>query len=505
MCVKPHTASAYSAFFSGVRIAITGALVALTTVTAMRSATTPWRPPHSRQVLSAASQMEPKEAKVAQDALLKQFMPPAGPNRPPIVKPPSKPQPKPADREANPAVRNARDLCDYAYKIMDDIYKDYDGSLAKWDTAFGEVLAAVAIANDMRDATLKAVEGERAQDAARAAFINNLVFSLLTVGVMAYVGEFVKAGLPKLQLGSKQYTLVNDKSFWVDSIKNDTYFAARVVSQKVLVSKLPFEFTQFQASVFGTIAKDAGNRLIPLAFPKPPEMVPYRIDSPGGIESLRQDFNKNVKESKGLVLAEFKKVQQWLNQESEFGEAWLAYTGGSKEVARSQIVVHIETLRNDWAKKWDFFGKTPSSLSRMPLAELYERAWWATYIIKALTFFPYNKEMTPESEGFETISQLGRGDRKLLERAIVDRLRQLNVVFAETAAGRVEQGKRTSTGAPQPEVTIGGAIEKDEAGEALAAYRWAKNYVEKAAKEAEFKHFPPAKERQLESLRAARY
>lgn len=436
---------------------------------------------------------------MAEDALLKQFMPPAGPAS--SAKPQPKAQQKPADRESDPAIRNARDLCDYAYRIMDDIYKDYEGALGKWETAFGEVLAAVAIANDMRDRTMKAVTEERAQDAAKAAFINNLVFSLLTMGAMAYVGEFVKLGLPKLQIGKGKTDLVDD--FKTPSV--ELYLAEKILVTNKVVLSTPFQFTQFQASVFGEIAKDAGNRFLPMAFPKPPEMVPYRIDSSGGLESLRQDFNKNVKESKGLVLGEFKKVQQWLNQESEFGEAWLAFSGGSKEQARSSIVRHIETLRNDWAKKWQFFGKTPFVISRGPLAELYERAWWATYVVKALTFFPYNKEMTPESEHFETISQLGRGDRKLLERAIVDRLRELNVVFAETQSGLLAQSQKALQGAPTPEVSIGGAIEKDEADEALSAYRWAKSYVAKASAEAAFKYFPPAQVRTLESLRAARY
>ena len=431
------------------------------------------------------------------DALLKQFMPPAGPFPAPNAKSQPKPRQKPFDRDSNPADH----LCDYAYKIMDDIYKDYEGSLVKWETAFGEVLAAVAIANDMRDRTMKLVEGERAQDAARAAFINNLVFSLLTMGAMAYVGEFVKAGLPKLQIG-------NGKTDLVDAFKSpsvETYLAEKVLVTNKVVLSTPFQFTRMQASVFGEIAKDAGNRALPLAFPKPPEIVPYRIDSMGGLESLRQDLEKNLKGSKGLVLGEFKKVQQWLNQETEFGEAWLAFSCGSKEQARSNIVRHIETLRNDWAKKWEFFGKAPFDISRAPLAELYERAWWATYVIKALTFFPYNKEMTPESEHFATISQLGRGNRKLLERAIVDRLRELNVVLADTESGMVGQMLRVSTGAPTPEVSVEGAIDKEDAGEALVTYRWAKSYVAKASKEAAFKYFPPATVRPLEPLRAARY
>jgi hypothetical protein len=432
------------------------------------------------------------------DALLKLFMPPDTPQTKKPQAKSSKQPPKPADRESDPAVRRARDLCDYAYKIIDDIYKDYEKQLAEWEKQFGEVLAALAIAVDERDKTLHNVDKERAQDAAKVAFVNNLVFSLLTVGSMAYLGEFVKAGLPKLQLGKAKYD-------FVDAFQYDMYLAEKVlVTNKVLV-KSPIQFNDFQAGVFGDIVKDSGSLLIPLTFPKPPDLVSYRVDSPGGLESLRSDFNGNVKDSKKLVLGEFKKVQQWLNQESEFGEAWSAHTGGSIELARTQIVRHIEKMRDSWASKWEFFGKTPIAVSRLLLADLYERAWWATYIIKALTFFPYGKEMTPESEHFRTLAPLGRGGRKLIERAIVERLRKLNVVWAESHTGMIEQQRRAGQGSPIPEVSVDGAIENEDADEALAAYRWAKSYLQKAPAEAAGKVFPPAVTRKLEPLKAARY
>jgi hypothetical protein len=437
---------------------------------------------------------------MADDPLLKLFMPSDTPQTKKPQAKSSKQPAKPADREADPAVRRARDLCDYAYKIMDDIYKDYEKQLVEWEKQFGEILAAVAIANDQRDKTLGAVNEERAQDAARAAFLNNLVFSLLTVGSMAYLGEFVKAGLPKVQIGKSKYD-------FADSFQYDMYLAERVlVTNKVLV-KSPVQFNEFQANVFGDIVKDSGGAFIPLTFPKPPETVPYRVDSPGGLESLRADFNGNVKDSKKLVLGEFKNVQQWLNQESEFGEAWSAYAGGSIELARTEIVIHIEKLRDNWAKKWEIFGKTPIVVSRHLTAELFERAWWATYIIKALTVFPYGKEVTPESNDhhmWESL-QLGARQGKLVHTAIVDRLRRLNVVWADSHTGMTEQGQRASRGSPMPEISIDGAIEGDEPGEALAAYRWAKSYVQKASAEAAGKFFPPATPRKLEPLRAARY
>jgi hypothetical protein len=352
---------------------------------------------------------------------------------------------------------------------------------------------------------MQAVKDERAQDAAKAAFINNLVFSLITVGAMSYLGEFVKAGLPKAQFGKQTSAIVDDKTLWVDTFKNDSYFAQKITTQKAVVTKSPFQFNQFQANVFGDVLKDSGHAIAALNFPKPPDAVKYNIDSKSGLDSLRADIKKNVEGSTQLVVKTFKDIQQWLNQKPEFGEAWLAYANGNKEVARDGILHNIETQRNKWAKDWEFFGRTPMDISRPLLADFYERAWWATYILKVLTFFPYNKEMNPEDPHYRTISQLGRGNRKLLEKAIVDRLRDLNVVFAETSKGRVAQLEKADQGSPVPEINIGGAIEANEAGEALLAYKWARQYVAQASKVAEIKYFPPSRKRDLEPLKRGRY
>lgn len=449
------------------------------------------------------------------DPLLKLFMPPAATQAQPQqngtqhkngTQQRNGGQQSKQKQDAQAALRDARELCDYAWKTLEDIKKDYDQAISKWETQFGEVLAAVGVANDERDKTIQRVKDERARDAAKAAFINNLVFSLLTVGAMSYLGEFVKAGLPKMQFGKQTSAIVDDKTFWVDKFKNDSYFTAKITTQKAVVTKSPFQFNQFQANVFGDIAKDSGHAIAALNFPKPPEAVPYSIDSYGGLESLRADITNNIEGSKQIVIKTFKDIQQWLNQVPEFGEAWLAYANGNKEVARDRILRHIETQRGKWATEWEFFGRTPMDISRPLLAEFYERAWWATYIIKVLTFFPNNKEMNPESPYYRTISQIGRGGRKLLEKAIVDRLRDLNVVFAETERGVVAQiHKVNHQGSPVPEINIGGAIEGDEANEALVAYKWATHYVAQASKVAEIKYFPPSRKRDLDALKRVRY
>jgi hypothetical protein len=88
------------------------------------------------------------------DPLLKQFMPssPAPPK--PRTKATSA-NPQTADREADPAIRRARELCDYADKILEDIYKDYEIQIADWETQFGEVLTALNTAVENRRITLE--------------------------------------------------------------------------------------------------------------------------------------------------------------------------------------------------------------------------------------------------------------------------------------------------------------------------------------------------------------
>lgn len=458
---------------------------------------------------------------MANDPLLKTFLPatPAPPAPPPpggaakaAGQPPAPARTgasasAPPDREADPKVRRARDLCDYGYKILDDIYKDYQLQIGGWKNQFGEIISALFTAAERRDQTLQAAQKERERDAAEEAFVVNLIFSLATMGSMAFLGEFVKASLPNVKLGSLK-TDFADKWNVVGAWERNAYVISKVLQVETVVLKTPIEFTKFQTGLFGTLLKDTGNKLIPLAFPSPPapRAAPPPVTTKAGIESIRTDFEKMMTDSAALVLGQIKKVQQWMNQESEFGEAWLADSKGNMEIARASVLRHMQGLRDDWAKNWEFFGKSPAAVPRALLAEQYERAWWATHVIDALTIFPYGKIMNPEDQGWETIFPLGRGRRKILEGAIVSRLRELNIVFAETQSGLIQQMQDASKqGVPVPEVYIDGAVDWDDYGEAVAAYKWAKAFLNRAPGETTGKFFPAARTRQLEPLRAAQY
>src|SRR4051794_15564554 len=71
-----------------------------------------------------------------------------------------------SDREADPNIQRARRLGDYAWKVIDQIAKDYNKQIGTWNTAFKEVLAAFATAIQNRDKTFERAKDEREREAA---------------------------------------------------------------------------------------------------------------------------------------------------------------------------------------------------------------------------------------------------------------------------------------------------------------------------------------------------
>jgi hypothetical protein len=106
---------------------------------------------------------------------------------------------------------------------------------------------------------------------------------------MAFLGGFVKVTLTKATLGTTQTKWV-EAAQWLDGFKKDKYWSVNVTTQRLVTTKTPFQFTEFQAAVFGDFAKDMGGQFIPLAYPKPPEAASYQVDSQAGVENLRADF-----------------------------------------------------------------------------------------------------------------------------------------------------------------------------------------------------------------------
>jgi hypothetical protein len=413
---------------------------------------------------------------------------------------PATPHKASRDREADPRVKRDRALGDYGWKLLEAIDKDYQKQITVWKDAFADVVAAYATAVDMRNKTFEEAKEERERDAARAAF----VFSLVTGGAMVFLGAWVQyAVIPKFTV-SKYNLKFSD---WEN-------FGTKVTTAR---------FSNMQASMFGGITKEVGGKLIPLAFPKP-KAIPYPMDLPSVGFNLTADFGKLVDESSAVVRDQLSEAQTWMNESTEFGEAWAAYTGGNAERARTQIRLHFDKLRQEWANNWEFFGKTPKQSVRKLVADQYERGLWAAYIInlfdqavEALRNDPRFKAMVERLKGreLELLEALeddpglpqGLGDmhvaekyyhKKWVEAAIVNRLKELNVVVAETDRGKLDQTTRVHEGSPTPEAHIKGAVNRGHDIEEI--YGWADFFLMGAADESAYKFFPPAKPRTLAPL-----
>src|SRR5262249_53138900 len=120
-----------------------------------------------------------------------------------------------------------------------------------------------------------------------------------------------------------------------------------------------------------------------LKFPTPKQAT-YQLDSWSGVESLRGDFDKIVAGSAAIVLGQFRAAQTWMNEDTEFGEAWLNYSLDSGGRARNEIRLHIEKQRQGWANQWEFFGKTPNLIEWQRLAHQYERGLWAGHVLAVI-------------------------------------------------------------------------------------------------------------------------
>ncbi|WP_274626690.1 hypothetical protein [Arvimicrobium flavum] len=354
------------------------------------------------------------------------FMPPDIPygGFPVRVVPPGAIKPPPsttASRERENAL--AKD----AIFLLEQVAKDYARQVDRvWKPEFNNVVAAFATAVERRNNTLKIAEAERQAQANFNAFI----FSLLTAGAMRFVGAYV------------QYA-------FVPSFKVPVSYKWDMSKGVSVVPKLQIEygerFSKLQQSAFGGIAQDIGNRAATLIFPKP-KQAEYELASWSGVFNLQTDLMKSVDDAAKVVLDRISGWQTWMNNEPEFGAAWMRIADGNMETARALVRSRIEERRKDWAGKWEFFGKSPVAVSRNLLADHYERSLWAGYL------------------GFQLANTMFFDN--VAEKSVVNRLKDLNVVFAETDQGKLDQANRMIEGAPRPSMRISGAIDDiDEWGE----------------------------------------
>jgi hypothetical protein len=409
------------------------------------------------------------------------FLPPGAQSR---NVPPSRPG---YDREANPRVQKDHTLGDYGFHLIEIIGDDYNKQIGKWTIAFKEITAAYGTAVGQRAQTFVKAKEERDADAATDA----LIFSLVVGGAMAILGAWVTASLvPGFKIKAFE-----DK--WVNGVYS--------------FSSSKDRFSALQAAAFGGMATDAGGKIATLAFPSP-KQTSYPMDQPSVTANLDADFSKLIDDSAELVRQQMTDAKTWMNQGTEFGETWLAHAKGNVDQARLQIRLHFDMLRRQWAEGWKFFGTTPRGIARGHLAEQFERALWAGYIVSltdeaakaARKDENYLRQRMSPAE-FASISKRSdvellaalEGDdsvdyhhRKLIEAAIIDRLKELNVVIADTQSDLVSQATRMGGGSPTPTVSIRGAVNRSY--DVRAIYGWATSYLRMAKPQSEQLFFPPA-------------
>jgi hypothetical protein len=408
------------------------------------------------------------------------FLPPGAPAKPDAF--PSRPG---QDREANPRVQKDRALGDYGFKLVEIISDDYKKQIGKWTQAFKEITAAYATAVGQRAKTFAAAHEERAADAAADA----LFFSLVVGGAMTILGAWVTVMLPRIKV--KDF-----EDEWVGGAYSVTG---------------PQTFSALQAAAFGGITTDAGGKLAALAFPGAPKAA-YPMDQPSIAANLDADFGRLIRDSADLVLQQMTDAKTWMNEGTEFGDTWLANAKGNVEQARVQIRVHFDKLRKHWAEGWKFFGATPQGIARALLAEQFERTLWAGYVATLIggaakaarkdedylrqRMSPAEFASVAKRSDVELLAAL-EGDesvdyhhRKLIEAAIVDRLKELNVVIADTKPDLVGQATRMGGGSPTPTVQIKGAVNRST--DVRDIYSWATSYLKKVKPQSEQLFFPPA-------------
>lgn len=371
-------------------------------------------------------------------------------------------------------IEQHRALGQYGYNLIDSIVRDYDAQIAKWKTAFSEVVTAFATAVDQRNQTLAKAKRESERDAAYDAFI----LSLATAGAMRFLGNYLQYDVMARSFPRNGFTYKN--------------FKFGDLEINVPVKLPPLEFSRAQAALVGGLVQDAGNKTIPYALPSP--KASYELSSWSGVENLRADFLKLLEESQQAVIKQFGAAQDWMNQHPDFGSAWLTAAGGNVELARVMILQQFEAIRGVWIALWEFYGKEPYPITRALLANTFERALWAGFLLNV--FGEWN-DQSYHQRGHRLIK--GR----VVQEAIVNRLKQLNVVLAETEIGSADQREQIKQGEPTPLVKIEDDL--DELGELRALEGWAKWLMQGARSELLRQFFPPAKQRALPSLAARAY
>jgi hypothetical protein len=408
--------------------------------------------------------------------------------------PPKKPVDYSSDPESDPAVQQARNLARYGHDILRLVRDDYIQQIEKWRLSFEHVVAAFRGAIFDRDRTLDQARRDREHEAAVGAF----VLSLLTAGSMKLLSVYVEHRF----------------------IPSFTY-QHRVITDLKVVPEVRKTFSAAQAAAFGGLVEEAGKELMGglkpepnRDFPQPPKSARYRLDTPDGVGYLQTDVNQLIGKSAAAVLKQFESVLTWMTSKVEFGQAWIAHKNGNLTAARAAVKSRLYELRERWAREWEFFGYTPPDFDtdksdrRDRLAKHFERSLWADFATRAIrsaqaerkemekyrvpgTWSPWNYT-GPEYTWSDPF--IGRS----VDEAVVDRLKQLNVVMGQTVKGMGSQLERMRRGEPYPGVEVKWAVDRKSEETALLA--WAGDYLRRAPAQSVHSFIPPGVKRALPSL-----
>jgi len=365
--------------------------------------------------------------------------------------------------------QRARRLGSHGAVILRDVIKaDYIEQFGEWKKHIGLVTTAFSIALGQQSSHLKKDEAEKRAKAEFALFL----FSLVTAGVMRWAGTFI------------QYK-VYPKAFQITKVRNvpdgsvPEGFKVRPVVE--------FDYNKQMAAFAGGITSDVGNLSLRYVSQR------QRQDSLGGVAPddtaslirLTEEALSNALEDGTKVVADdMQRAIFWMQQSPEFGEAWANFAKGNEATARNLIRSHLESIRNSWAIRWPYFGQDPKPINQVYLAQQFERLLWAAFVDTHFTqafihlgkfqlvgpFSPedvFSKRMDKNQNYFSR--SLGIGE------AITDRLKQLNIVQAETFAGKLNQMEwQEQEGAPEPSVEI--STEVDSFDEVREIWKWARDY-----------------------------
>jgi hypothetical protein len=408
-------------------------------------------------------------------AFRKTFLPPPyyGPPTPKTAKP--------------PPPSSTHPLNQYGFNLMTLVEKEYNQRVEVWKKAFRDVVEGLAMAITQKNVVLQAAQAERQADAEAAAALNGMVLSVISIGSMSFLGAWVEHSLAPSFM---KLTHVEDDL--IMGLKTNAPFIVKS-TKPVHVQR----FSALQADAFGGIAQGIGGQVLPLVFPKP-TVANFKLDSQAGVESLRNSFFDFVDESASVVVKQFTNVETWMNETTEFGEAWAKFGGAD---AKNKIRLHFDGLRNAWAKKWKLFGTNPVPLSKQMLAATIERALWAGYLALALSDPKFSKGPTYTEEAAEAWLGYRSNLGKVLENTVLKRLKDLNVVKEETIRGLAIQlghERDPNIGAPAPTVSVKDEVDTREEVAGLRA--WAEDYLNNLDKEAQLRFFPPARPRAIEPI-----